>query len=344
MPSRCGNLACYTDDVDDSLIHYEVEPNYAGWTLAAYVAEKLKRPLPPERLERLLRGRSLVHSEAELLPQTRIWPGLRFALRKRSPGDRGEPPQLEVIHEDDALLVVDNPAGLAVHPTARYHLTTLTWALQQRHRNAAGEKPDPAHRLDRETSGLVACGRSPVHTRRLKAAFAARQVSKAYLAVVEGSPPSDRFDIDLPLTVGGGRVKVKARVDPGGAPSSTSCEVVRRYAGVTLLRCVPRTGRQHQIRAHLLAAGFPLVGDKLYGPSEEIFLRLAESGGSPAPPGTFDDLITPAEAAALRLWRQALHASELVLPHPVSGEPMRFESPLPGDIAALLSTFRPLPS
>ncbi len=328
--------------MDDSLIHYEVEPNYAGWTLAEYVAEKLKRPLSADRLDRLLRGRSLVHAEKELLPETRIWPGLRFALRKRSPGDSGEPLPLQIVYDDEALLVIDKPAGLAIHPTARYHVTTLTWALEQRHRNAQGQKPDPAHRLDRETSGLVACGRSSVHTRRLKAAFATREVAKAYLAVVEGSPPQDRFDIDLPLVVGGGRVKVKVRVDPEGAPSVTSCEVIERYDGFTMLRCVPRTGRQHQIRAHLQAAGFPLVGDKLYGPSEEIFLRLAESGGSPAPAGMFDDLITPEERARLRLWRQALHASELTLPHPITGERLRFTAPLPADIAALLSTFRPL--
>jgi 23S rRNA pseudouridine1911/1915/1917 synthase len=319
-----------------------VEPNYAGWTLLAYVAEKLRRPLPTGRLERLLRGRALVHAEAELLPETKIWPGLRFALRKRSPGDSGEPPELTIVYQDEALLVIDKPAGLALHPTARYHVSTLTWALAQRHRNREGEKPDPAHRLDRETSGLVACGRSPVHTRRLKAAFASRQVEKAYLAVVEGSPPRDRFEIDHPLVVGGGRVKVKVRVDPSGAPSLTSCEVVRRYQGAALLRCVPRTGRQHQIRVHLQAAGLPLIGDKLYGPSEEIFLRLAESGGSPAPAGTFDELITPAEAVRLRLWRQALHASELALPHPVSGEILRFQSPLPADMSALLETLRPL--
>jgi 23S rRNA pseudouridine1911/1915/1917 synthase len=328
--------------VDESLIHYQVEANYAGWTLAAYVAEKLKRPLPPDRLDRLLRGRSLVHAEPELLPETRIWPGLRFAIRKRSPGDSGEPLPLRIVYEDEALLVVDKPAGLAIHPTARYHLTTLTWALAERHRNAEGQKPDPAHRLDRETSGLVACGRSSLHTRRLKAAFATREVEKAYLALVEGSPEQDRFDIDLPLVVGGGRVKVKVRVDPAGAPSSTSCEVIERYEGVTMLRCVPRTGRQHQIRAHLQAAGHPLVGDKLYGPSEEIFLRLAESGGSPAPPGMFDDLITAEERSRLRLWRQALHASELVLPHPVSGERLHFTAPLPDDLGALLKALRPL--
>jgi 23S rRNA pseudouridine1911/1915/1917 synthase len=346
-PARRGNPRCYTENGrtralgDESLIHYEVEPNYAGWTLADYVAEKLKRPLPPERLVRLLRGRTLVHAEPELLPETRVWPGLRFALRKRSPGDTGEPAPLAVVYEDEALLVVEKPAGLAVHPTARYHVSTLTWALAQRHRNARGEKPDPAHRLDRETSGLVACGRTRAHTRRLKAAFASRQVEKAYLALVEGAPPQDRFEVDLPLTLSGGRVKVKMRVDSAGAPSVTSCEVVERYPGVTLLRCVPRTGRQHQIRAHLQAAGFPLVGDKLYGPSEEIFLRLAESGGTPAPQGEFDELITPPERAALRLWRQALHASELSLPHPETGQVLSFVSPLPQDMAALLETLRP---
>jgi 23S rRNA pseudouridine1911/1915/1917 synthase len=325
-----------------ALVEYEVEPNYSGWTLAAYVLEKLKRPMTQDRLERLLRSRALVHAEARLGPETLIWPGLKFALRKRSPGDAGEPPPVPVVFEDDALLVVDKPAGLALHPTARYHLTTLTRALESRHRNAEGQKPDPAHRLDRETSGLVACGRTPYFTRRLKAAFAGRQVEKSYLALAEGAPAGERFEVDAPLVVGGGRVKVKVRQDPAGQPALTLFEVVRRYldpAGrpLALLRCVPQTGRQHQIRAHLQIAGFPLVGDKLYGPSEEIFLRLAESGGNPAPAGLFDDLITPAERASLRLWRQALHAADLAFPHPATGETVCFTSPLPDDIASLIA-------
>jgi len=299
---------------DDSLVHYEVEPNYAGWTLAAYVAEKLKRPLPGDRLDRLLRGRSLVHAERELLPDTKIWPGLRFALRKRSPGDSWEPPGIPVVYEDDALLVVDKPAGLAIHPTARYHQTTLTWALAQRHRNAGGQKPDPAHRLDRETSGLVACGRTPIHTRRLKAAFASRQVGKAYLALVEGAPAEDRFAIDLPLVVGGGRVKVKVRVDPAGAPSSTSCEVIERYEGVTMLRCVPRTGRQHQIRAHLAAIGHPVCGDRDYG------------GGDCG--------------RRLGLERQFLHSAQVMFSHPFSGEQVVCESKPPVDLRRALDVVK----
>jgi len=327
----------------DNVVEFIVEPNYGGWTLAEYVSEKLKRPLEGERLGRLLRSRALVHEEKELLPETRIWPGLRFGLRKRSPGDDGEPAPLRIVHQDEALLVIDKPPGLAVHPTARYHVSTLTHALETRHRNALGEKPDPAHRLDRDTSGLLVCGTSPVYTRALKASFAARLVDKSYLALVEGAPPLEAFEIDLPLAVGTERIKVKVRVAPEGAQALTSCAVVARYRDLqgrplTLLRCTPRTGRQHQLRAHLQAAGLPIVGDKLYGPDESIFLRLAESGGSPPPSGQFDALITGLEREALRLTRHALHAAELVVPHPLTLARVRFTAPLADDIQSLIAS------
>ena len=331
---------------DPSLLHFEVEPNYAGWSLLRYVAEKLRRPIDPALLDKILRGSSLVHGEPVLLPETPVWPGLRFALRKRSSGDQGEPPEIPVVYEDAALLVVDKPAPLALHPSARYHVSTLTYALETRHRNAAGHKPDPAHRLDRETSGLVACGRDPRNTKALKASFARREVEKSYLALVEGAPQGD-FDVDLPLAVGTPRVKVKVRVDPQGMPALTVFRTERRYADaegrpLALVRCIPRTGRQHQIRVHLCVAGFPLVGDKLYGPDEGIFLKLAESGHSPPPRGEFDPLLTQEEKRALRHVRQALHADELSLPHPSSGERMRFSAPLPHDLRKLIGELRPL--
>ena len=327
-------------------VEFVVEQNYAGWTLAEYVSARLKRPPERSRLLKLLRGKALVHEEREpLLPETRIWPGLRFALRRRFPGDEGEPPPIPVLFEDEALLVVDKPAGLAVHPTARYFKSTLTWALNERHRDAAGNKPDPAHRLDRETSGVTVCGRTPPDTRALKAGFAARRVEKRYLALVEGSPEKESFEIALPLAVGTERIKVKMRIDPAGAESLTICSVLARYHTSTgdplaLICCEPRTGRQHQLRVHLAAAGHPIVGDKLYGPDENIFLKLAESGGKPAPAGSFDPLLSEEETSALRLWRQALHASELWLEHPRSGARMHFEAPLPPDMATLIATLR----
>jgi 23S rRNA pseudouridine1911/1915/1917 synthase len=126
--------------------------------------------------------------------------------------------------------------------------------------------------------------------------------------------------------------------------SSTACAVVARYqdtsgAPLTLVRCVPRTGRQHQLRVHLSAVGLPLVGDKIYGPDEGIFLRLAESEGRPPPPGVFDERIGPHERALLRLPRHALHAAELELAHPETSAPMRFEAPLPADLAGLLASW-----
>ena len=328
------------------LVEFIVEANYAGWTLAEYVSEKLQR-LDKIRLDRMLRSRALVHAElAPLLPETLVWPGLRFALRKRSPGDEGEPPEIPVIYQDAALLIVDKPAYLALHPTARYHLTTLTHALATRHRDAEGNKPDPAHRLDRETSGLVACGRAPWATKRLKAAFAARQVDKTYLALCEGAAAQDAFAIELPLAVGTERIKVKVRVCDEGALAATDCAVVARLrdaagAQLTLIRCVPRTGRQHQLRAHLAAVGLPIVGDKLYGVDEGIFLRLAESNAGPAKAGSFDPLITAEERSALRLPRHALHAETLIVPHPETSARMRFVAPLPADLAALLATLQP---
>ena len=328
---------------DDSVVAYVVEPNYAGWTLAAYVREKMKRPPDPDRMEKMLRGRSLVHQEPlPLLPETLVWPGLRFGLRRRFPGDEGEPPEVPVVYSDDALLIVDKPAGLALHPTARYFRSTLTWVLENRHRSEGGQKPDPAHRLDRETSGLVACGRTPRHTKALKAAFAARLVDKAYLALCEGAAAAETFEIELPLAVGTPKIKVKVRVDPAGAQARTSCSVEARYrdpAGrpLTLVRCVPQTGRQHQLRVHLAAVGLPLVGDKIYGPDEGIFLRLAESDGRPPPAGQFDERIGPDERALLRLWRHTLHAAELIVPHPESGARLRFTAPLPADVTALIA-------
>jgi 23S rRNA pseudouridine1911/1915/1917 synthase len=305
-------------------IPFEVERNYAGWRLDAYLAQKIRR-LTPEKIAFLIAER-LEHDGPEpLRPESLVPAGLRFALVREVEPEPETPLEFAVVHDDGALLVVDKPAGLPVHPTARYHLHTFTALAKERF---PGRKVDPAHRLDRETSGLLACGSAPEHTARLKAAFAAGRVEKEYLALVEGRPAEDAFEVDAPLKLtGASLVRVRMHVDAGGAAAATRFRVLERRrltdgAPVALVACLPATGRQHQIRAHLHHAGLPLVGDKIYGHDEAIFDRFTKRE------------LTPHDHARLRLGRHALHAWRLALPHPVTGARAAFEVPLPPDLQA----------
>lgn len=304
-------------------IPFTVERNYAGWRLDRYLHEKIRR-LSPERILHVIEHR-LECAAGPLEPGTPVWPGLTFALLREVEPEPDVPLDFGVVHDDGELLVVDKPAGLPIHPTARYLAHTFTAAAKARYPE---RKVDPAHRLDRETSGLLACGTAPEWTKRLKRAFAAGRVSKTYLALTLGRPPGDRFAVDAPLALtGASAVRVRMHVHPGGQAALTEFEVIARRAapdgaGVALLACRPRTGRQHQIRAHLHHAGVELVGDKIYGPDEAIFDRFTRRE------------MTEADRARLRLPRQALHAWRLELPHPRTEEPVALEAPLPADLRA----------
>ncbi len=303
-------------------MRFTVEPNYAGWRLDRYLQEKIPR-LSRERVQHLIENRLECEEGRRLKPSTRVVPGLSFALLKHAEPEPEAPLEFGVVHDDGALLVVDKPAGLPVHPTARYSANTFTSAARLRFPD---RKVDPAHRIDRETSGLLACGSAPEWTKRLKRAFAEGAVAKTYLALAAGRPGEDRFTVDAPLAItGASAVRVRMHVSAGGLPSLTEFEVLEQRAAadgapVALLACRPRTGRQHQIRAHLHHAGLPLVGDKIYGPDEEIFDRFTRHA------------MTDDDRARLRLPRHALHAWRLELPHPRSGERVALEAPLPEDL------------
>jgi len=305
-------------------VTFTVEENYAGWRLDRYLQDKIRR-LSRARIQRLIETRLEHGGPRPLKPATRVAPGLTFALLREAEPEPETPLEFGVIHDDGALVVVDKPAGLPVHPTARYALHTFTALARARFE---GRKVDPAHRLDRETSGLLACGGAPEHTKRLKSAFAHGRVRKTYLAVAEGSPPADAFEVDAPLRLSGAsEVRVRMHVEPDGLPSRTDFEVLERRRApdggpVALLACHPRTGRQHQIRAHLRHAGLPIVGDKIYGRDERIFDRFTRG------------VMSDNDRAALRLPRQALHAWRLELPHPVTRQRVLLEAPLADDLAA----------
>ena len=317
-----------SDEFYDKL--FVVEPNYAGWRLDRYLCEKIAR-LSRTRAQYLIKHS--IQCEKPLKPSTPVYPGLKFSLRKKV---LDEPPTTDlpatVLYRDADVIAVDKPTGLPMHPTARYFKGTLVARLREM--TGPGEKIDPAHRIDRETSGIVICGLRPEVTTKLKAAFADGHVKKAYLAIVEGHPDWEKCTIDVPLSVGGAVVRIKVEVDRvEGKEAVTDAECVARYEGsdgalFSLVRARPRTGRQHQIRAHLSHVGFPLVGDKIYGPDETFFVRFTEHA--------LDD----AARARLRLPRHALHAAELELVHPTTKKILKIESALPEDLSGFLATLK----
>lgn len=313
-------------------VPFKVEANYGGWRLDRYLAEKIRR-LSRTKIQRIIREDLLWEGPRPLKPSSLVWPGLEFRLRRQRDPEPTCDRDFTVIYEDEDLLVVDKPAGLPVHPSARYFHHTLTSVLRER--QPASEKWDIAHRLDRETSGLVACGKRPEVTRSLKALFAREgAVGKEYLALVHGWPESDEAELDLPLALLDHPLKVKMGVvpPPEGKESRTGLRVEQRFLRevpwngprLSLVRCFPRTGRQHQIRVHLAAIGHPIIGDKIYGPSDSYFSDFA------------DGKLSEEARADLVLDRHALHAAALRFPHPRDGRLLLVEAPLPNDMEELL--------
>jgi len=305
---------------DTCLVEFIVEPNYAGWRLDCYLGQKLGR-LSRTRIQALIRKQL-----PALKPSSCVKPGMRLQLWRSLPKEPSVPgPEALVqVFEDEDLLVLDKPAGLPVHPSARYFHNTLVAQLAGRFLRP----PSPAHRLDRETSGLLVCTKTPEAGRQLMRAFASSLVYKEYLAIGEGHPLCPRFSVEAPIAEGSAAIRIAVRICPEGKPATTHVEVLRTFhrqgRPFCLLNCRPVTGRQHQIRVHLKHAGFPLVGDKIYGPDEMYFDRFSRG------------LLEPAAMERLMLARHALHASVLCFEHPRSRAPMRFESALPKELQAFL--------
>jgi 23S rRNA pseudouridine1911/1915/1917 synthase len=304
-------------------VEFTVEPNYAGWRLDKYLRVKIPR-LSRTRIQRIIE-RGLVGEKA-LKPSSLVTPGLRFRLRRPILEEPQTPGYFAALHRDEQILVLDKPTGLPVHPTARYHNGTLVMLLRRLYGD--GFQAWPVHRLDRETSGVLVCALTRDTARMLMGAFAAGRVRKQYLAICEGWPEGS-FRVDAPIAPGGARVRVAVHIDAAaGKPAVTRFEVLRRFrrAGerFSLLRACPETGRQHQIRVHLKEAGFPIVGDKIYGPDEGYFDRFSRRQ------------LEPEAWNKLRLPRHALHAFRIDFEHPGTAARVEFQSPLPADLRSFM--------
>jgi len=235
--------------------------------------------------------------------------------------DAPPPPLPAVLHEDDRIIAFDKPAGLLVHPAGG----RFVWSLVALARLARpGLALHLVHRLDRDTSGVVVLAKDAEANRVLKDAFRFQRIHKVYWALCRGAPPWDTLLVDAPIGDDeASEVRVRMGVVPGGQPARTRLFVLARWPGLCLVAAHPRTGRTHQIRVHLEHAGHPILGDRIYGQPDALFLHLLDH-----PP---DDWARD----LLGFPRQALHARELCLPHPDGGA-VRIVAPLAPDLAAVV--------
>lgn len=327
------------------LTSVEIAADEAGQRLDRVLAARIPH-LSRSRIKTLIEAGQVTCAGRTLSdPGQSVRPGDVITLVEPDPAPAeptGETIPLAIVYEDDQLVVLDKPAGLVVHPAAGHATGTLVNALIAHCGDSLSgiggvRRPGIVHRLDRETSGLLVVAKTDAAHRGLAEQFAAHgidgRLQRAYQAIVWGVP--DRIQGRIEARIGrstSNRTRMAVVTGDAGRSAATRFAVIERFAAVngpaplaSLLRLELETGRTHQIRVHLAHIGHPLVGDPLYGQGFKASAQRLDAA---------------ALAAYTALGRQALHAVELGFEHPVTGKRLSFQSPLPADISALLTTLR----
>lgn len=304
-----------------------IEPDQAGRLLLDYVAARFTYRSRKDWQSELSEGRFMVNNAVATLDT--ILNARDFIVYDMP--DIEEPRvdfRYSILHEDEDLLVVNKPAPLPCHPGGRFFQHTLWSRLRK---DYGPQTPMFVNRLDRETSGVVVLAKNSKSAHICQRQFVGQLVEKLYLVLVEGDFPAGQaraegwLTKDPQSTV---RKKVRfcraAEAKPTDSQScSTTFRLRARHEGLSLLEAIPHTGRCHQIRATLFSLGYPVVGDKLYGVDDQLFLRFME------------DSLSHEDYRRLRLPRQALHSASLTMSHPTSEKKIIFTAPLPQDFSSI---------
>jgi 23S rRNA pseudouridine1911/1915/1917 synthase len=302
----------------------QAAPDDRGLRLDVFVARRVEN-LTRSQIQLLNRSGAISIDGRQDKAGYRIRGGETIELDLRALDRRPITPEqvpLQIYFEDRDLAVIEKPAGIVVHPGSGIKGGTIANALLFHFQNLSdvgGEgRPGIVHRLDKKTSGLLIVAKNNVAHARLSAAFQARKIQKAYLALVHGKPGRDTATIELSV----GRhstIRTKMAASPAkGRAAYTEYELLEYFRGFSLLEVRIKTGRTHQIRVHLSAIGHPVVGDDIYG--ERTYRDFVKK---------FDDFN-----------RYFLHAASLRFNHPTTGQSLEFHSPLPAELQKLLKSIK----
>ncbi|MFL6801713.1 MAG: RluA family pseudouridine synthase [Sphingomicrobium sp.] len=306
-------------------IEVRLAPAHAGWRLDRALADAVPT-LSRERLKTLIRTGAVATAGTALRdPASKVRGDERIEVAVPEPEPTHNEPQdipLRVVFEDEHLLVVDKPAGLVVHPAAGNRDGTLVNALLH-HCGASLSgiggvaRPGIVHRIDKDTSGLLAVAKTDVAHEGLAKQFAAHSIERRYLAIVSGVPKAAEGTVDAPLARSAANRKKIAIVETGrGKRAVTHWRRVTALKGAALVECRLETGRTHQVRVHMASIGHPLLGDPIYGRAGKTHRKLLTE---------------------LHFHRQALHAAELGFTHPVTRHRLSFASAMPPDMQELFN-------
>jgi RluA family pseudouridine synthase len=308
-----------------------VSKEHEGLRADAYLALHLPFLSRTRVKQKIQTGESLLNGR-RYASSARLSEGDEIAVSWRKIPEIRPAPDLAVLYEDDDLIAVDKPAGVAAHPSGRIQAGTAIQFIRFRlagetaRRLQAGDAsfyPNLVNRLDRYTSGIILAAK---HRNALVAmhALAARgMIAKTYIVVVEGTIERDAGRIELSIGQdSGGAIGVKMRVRPDGVACVTEYRVSRRFGGHTLLAAFPLTGRQHQVRLHFASIGHPVWGDLIYK-DERLFMKYLANGCK------IDDTLPP---------RHLLHAERASFIHPMNGRKIEIVSGLPRDFLEIMET------
>jgi len=304
-------------DADWIEVPFRVLKEHEGARLDTFLAARLGKKYSRMAVQKLIDDGLVTRATRPVKASARVGEGETVLIRYTRVEEPPVPYEtMPILYQDEQLVVISKPGGTLSHPTDKVLHNTVTHLLSKQ----LGRKVYLAHRLDRETSGTMVLALDVAAARGLYDQFFGHGVRKEYLAVVFGAVAWEHTVVDAPLGDEGKAIRVRRAV--GGANGQSAITEFRRLATdgrLSLVSALPRTGRMHQIRAHLAHLGHPLVGDKLYCGEGEVYMKAVRKE------------VSRADLDALGADRQLLHSWRLSFKHPIDGRALTFEAPIPDD-------------